>query len=257
MTNPDVKEKSFIKHAKYFWAFTNKDVININLALEIKNEYNEIDVMIRVEDFEIHDIIESEKFKNQKISVYSVHKKLAKKFFDQDESFKSLKTLVIYGFGRFGHYVLEVILNENKSLEDLIIIDPNATREWDNYIIRKKMRSSDFDQTFKVLPIDTVSGNYKTLATIKHEFGEDKNIHFVMCANLPNYENIRTAINVADSFEECKIFLRSSSSTSQKKVFSSPFEEKVVAEDKYKKINIFNEKKELELIDKKELEFEG
>ena len=52
---------------------------------------------------------------------------------------------------------------------------------------------------------------------------------------------------MATSFEECKIFLRSSSSTSEEKVFSSPFEEKVIAEEKYKKINIFNEKEELEL----------
>ena len=66
-----------------------------------------------------------------------------------------------------------------------------------------------------------------------------------MCANLPNYENIITAINVADSFKECKIFLRSSSSASEEKVSSSTFEEKVIAEDKYKKINIFYEKKEL------------
>lgn len=69
-----------------------------------------------------------------------------------------------------------------------------------------------------------------------------------MCANLPNYENIITAINVADSFDKCKIFLRSSSSnTSNEKVSLNPFEKKVIAEDKYRNINIFNERKELDL----------
>ena len=212
-----------IKDAIAFWIFTNKDIINVNFALRLKTEYGILakNILVRLEDDEIRQNIYRKELKYgvEEFRYISVHKILSNVFlFRYIESILNFKTVVIYGFGRFGQNILEIIIRNNSLLEQLVIVDPEAKMKFHNWLYRKKLQNPAYTTQLKTTTYNTKQEDSQILNIIKEQSLEESKIGFIMCANLSNNQNIKTAINIAESFKKSMVFLRSVASIYEKSI---------------------------------------
>ena len=222
INHSEILSKLNVKEALCCIITTNSDILNINIALKLQKEYKikAENIITRVEDFELQsDLINDD---DDDIALTSSHRKLANCFFHKYiETFLYLENLVIFGFGTFGQNILESISGSIK-FNNLIIVDPDAEQKYQNWLYKKKIFNSDYKTSFKVKTYNNKQEDSKVLEIIKEKYNNEQCIHFIMCAKLPNFANIKLAINIANSFNNSLIYLRSESTLYEKRIgFSS------------------------------------
>ena len=223
INHSEILSKLNVKEALCCIITTNSDILNINIALKLQKEYKikAENIITRVEDFELQsDLINDDD--DDDIALTSSHRKLANCFFHKYiETFLYLENLVIFGFGTFGQNILESISGSIK-FNNLIIVDPDAEQKYQNWLYKKKIFNSDYKTSFKVKTYNNKQEDSKVLEIIKEKYNNEQCIHFIMCAKLPNFANIKLAINIANSFNNSLIYLRSESTLYEKRIgFSS------------------------------------
>ena len=220
INHSEILSKLNVKEALGCIITTNSDILNINIALKLQKEYKikAENIITRVEDFDLQYLINDD----DDITFTSSHRKLANCFFHKYiETFLYLENLVIFGFGTFGQNILESISRSIK-FNNLIIVDPDAEQKYQNWLYKKKIFNSDYKTLFKVKTYNNKQEDSKVLEIIKEKYNNEQCIHFIMCAKLPDFANIKLAINIANSFNNSLIYLRSESTLYEKRIgFSS------------------------------------
>ena len=220
INHSEILSKLNVKEALGCIITTNSDILNINIALKLQKEYKikAENIITRVEDFDLQYLINDD----DDITFTSSHRKLANCFFHKYiETFLYLENLVIFGFGTFGQNILESISGSIK-FNNLIIVDPDAEQKYQNWLYKKKIFNSDYKTLFKVKTYNNKQEDSKVLEVIKEKYNNEQCIHFIMCAKLPDFANIKLAINIANSFNNSLIYLRSESTLYEKRIgFSS------------------------------------
>ena len=194
---------------------TNNDILNINISLKLQHDYNvKIEnIITRVEDNDI--IMDLIKYDND-ACLTSTHRALTNSFlFRYIQTFLFLENLVIFGFGTFGQNILES-LSGSITLKNLIIIDPDAEQKYKNWLFKKKLYNENFNPAFKVKTYNNKQQDSQLIERIKEKYNKEQCIHFIMCAKLPDYANIKLAINIAESFKKSIIYLRSQATLYEK-----------------------------------------
>jgi len=194
---------------------TNNDILNINISLKLQHDYNvKIEnIITRVEDNDI--IMDLIKYDSD-ACLTSTHRALTNSFlFRYIQTFLFLENLVIFGFGTFGQNILES-LSGSITLKNLIIIDPDAEQKYKNWLFKKKLYNENFNPAFKVKTYNNKQQDSQLIERIKEKYNKEQCIHFIMCAKLPDYANIKLAINIAESFKKSIIYLRSQATLYEK-----------------------------------------
>jgi len=200
-----------VKQALWCIVTTNSDILNINISLKFQHDFNLRDeaIITLVEDDDlVADLLNIEEV-NSKITLVSTHRSLANCFlYRYVQTFLYLENLVIFGFGRFGQNILES-LSGSITFKNLIIIDPDAEQKYKNWVFKKKLYDENFNPSYIVKTYNNKQQDSQIIEYIKEKFNKAQCIHFIMCAKLPDYANIKLAINLAESFKKSIIYLRS------------------------------------------------
>jgi len=199
-----------VKQALWCIVTTNSDILNINISLKFHHDFNLKDeaIITLVEDNDLAaDLLNTDAI--SKLNVASTHRSLANCFlYRYIQTFFYLENLVIFGFGRFGQNILES-LSGSITFKNLIIIDPDAEQKYKNWLFKKKLYDKSFNPEFKVKTYNIKQEDTQLIEIIKDEFNRAQCIHFILCAKLPDFANIKLAINLAESFKKSIIYLRS------------------------------------------------
>tara|TARA_Y100000813_G_scaffold83602_1_gene59220 strand:- start:944 stop:2590 length:1647 start_codon:yes stop_codon:yes gene_type:complete len=191
---------------------TNDDILNLDIALKLIHDYGikeKIIVQLESEDliYFVQSIQQEDKALN--FRVISVDIKLANCFFFRYiQTFLFLENLVIFGFGRFGQHILELI-STNISFKNLIIIDPDAEQKYKKWIFKKKLYNENFNPSFVVKTYNNKQEDSQIIESIKKKYNTKQWFHFVMCTEPTDYGNIKLATILAESFKNSIIYLRS------------------------------------------------
>ena len=198
---------------------TNSDILNINIALKLIDDYGvEKDrIITRVENNDlIIDLNNSEEEEALNLRLTTTHRKLANCFlYRYIQTFLFLENLVIFGFGTFGQNILESI-SRSISFKNLIIIDPDAEQKYKNWVFKKKLYDENFNPSYIVKTYNNKQQDSQIIEYIKEKYNKEQCIHFIMCAKLPDYANIKLATNIAESFKKSIIYLRSQATLYEK-----------------------------------------
>ena len=199
-----------VKQALWCIVTTNSDILNINISLKFHHDFdfNVEAIITLIEDNDLSvDLLNTDAI--SKLNVVSTHRSLANCFlYRYIQTFFYLENLVIFGFGRFGQNILES-LSGSITFKNLIIIDPYAEKKYNNWLFKKKLYDKSFNPEFKVKTYNIKQEDTQLIEIIKDEFNRAQCIHFILCAKLPDYANIKLAINLAESFKKSIIYLRS------------------------------------------------
>lgn len=191
---------------------TNSDILNINITLKLIDVYGvkKERIITRVEDNDlIIDLINSEEDGVDTLRLTSTHRNLANCFlFRYIQTFLFLENLVIFGFGTFGQNILESI-SKSISFKNLIIIDPDAEQKYKNWVFKKKLYDEDFNPSYIVKTYNNKQQDSQIIESLRKKYNKEQCVHFIMCAKLPDYANIKLATNIAESFKNSIIYLRS------------------------------------------------
>ena len=191
---------------------TNSDILNINIALKLIDDYGvkKDRIITRVENNDlIIDLNNSEEEEALNLRLTTTHRKLANCFlYRYIQTFLFLENLVIFGFGTFGQNILESI-SRSISFKNLIIIDPDAEQKYKNWVFKKKLYDENFNPSYIVKTYNNKQQDSQIIEYIKEKYNKEQCIHFIMCAKLPDYANIKLATNIAESFKKSIIYLRS------------------------------------------------
>ena len=207
----DIKDESIqkrvnINEAKKIFLFTNKDEVNINTALVLKNE----NIVVRAEDLEMIDL-----FKDR-FNIRSVHEENAISLINSSNLLSKSK-IVIYGFGRFGQNILrQLCLNKESLLKEVIIVDSEIKRQWWSFKYRL-----DADFSFEFTLIEKNQLDNSALNDIKQKTSLDKDSAIVFCISHDNYNNIKTANIFRKHYKEPSIYIRSVGSAIEDKICKS------------------------------------
>ena len=198
---------------------TNSDILNINIALKLIDDYGvkKDRIITRVENNDlIIDLINSEEEEALNLRLTTTHRKLANCFlYRYIQTFLFLENLVIFGFGTFGQNILESI-SRSISFKNLIIIDPDAEQKYKNWVFKKKLYDENFNPSYIVKTYNNKQQDSQIIEYIKEKYNKEQCIHFIMCAKLPDYANIKLATNIAESFKKSIIYLRSQATLYEK-----------------------------------------
>jgi len=207
----DIKDESIqkrvnINEAKKIFLFTNKDEVNINTALVLKNE----NIVVRAEDLEMIDL-----FKDR-FNIRSVHEENAISLINSSNLLSKSK-IVIYGFGRFGQNILrQLCLNKESLLKEVIIVDSEIKRQWWSFKYRL-----DADFSFEFTLIEKNQLDNSALNDVKQKTSLDKDSAIVFCISHDNYNNIKTANIFRKHYKEPSIYIRSVGSAIEDKICKS------------------------------------
>ena len=198
---------------------TNSDILNINIALKLIDDYGvkKDRIITRVENNDlIIDLNNSEEEEALNLRLTTTHRKLANCFlYRYIQTFLFLENLVIFGFGTFGQNILESI-SRSISFKNLIIIDPDAEQKYKNWVFKKKLYDENFNPSYIVKTYNNKQQDSQIIEYIKEKYNKEQCIHFIMCAKLPDYANIKLATNIAESFKKSIIYLRSQATLYEK-----------------------------------------
>ena len=198
---------------------TNSDILNINIALKLIDDYGvkKDRIITRVENNDlIIDLINSEEEEALNLRLTTTHRKLANCFlYRYIQTFLFLENLVIFGFGTFGQNILESI-SRSISFKNLIIIDPDAEQKYKNWVFKKKLYDENFNPSYIVKTYNNKQQDSQIIEYIKEKYNKEQCIHFIMCAKLSDYANIKLATNIAESFKKSIIYLRSQATLYEK-----------------------------------------
>ncbi len=202
----DISKDSVIKElnlslAKQILLLTNNDIVNLNIMFMIDNVSRK-NVLIRIEDEELKSIA-----KKHNVQTLSLHSANAKSFVDSYSEVLDSKKIVIYGFGRFGQEVLEEI-QINGSIDEVIIIDPYIKKRWASFLLRQKISNKEWIPVYKIHLITSNQEDYSNFEEIKKVTPFNKDLSIVFCANLPKFQNIKSAILLAENFKEINLYIR-------------------------------------------------
>jgi len=198
---------------------TNSDILNINIALKLIDDYGvkKDRIITRVENNDlIIDLNNSEEEEALNLRLTTTHRKLANCFlYRYIQTLLFLENLVIFGFGTFGQNILESI-SRSISFKNLIIIDPDAEQKYKNWVFKKKLYDENFNPSYIVKTYNNKQQDSQIIEYIKEKYNKEQCIHFIMCAKLPDYANIKLATNIAESFKKSIIYLRSQATLYEK-----------------------------------------
>ena len=198
---------------------TNSDILNINIALKLINDYGVKErIITRVEDNDLIPVISLIQDGDDALHfrLTTTHRKLANCFlYRYIQTFLFLENLVIFGFGTFGQNILESI-STSISFKNLIIIDPDAEQKYKNWVFKKKLYDEDFNPSYIVKTYNNKQQDSQIIESIKKKYNKEQCVHFIMCAKLPDYANIKLATNIAESFKNSIIYLRSQATLYEK-----------------------------------------
>ena len=207
----DIKDESIqrrvnVDEAKEVFLFTNKDEVNINTALVLKNE----NIVVRAEDLEMIDL-----FKDR-FNIRSVHEENAISLINSSNLLSKSK-IVIYGFGRFGQNILrQLCLNKESLLKEVIIVDSEIARQW--WFFKDRL---DTDFSFEFTLIEKNQLDNSALNDIKKKTNLDKDSAIVFCVSHGNYNNIKTANILRKHYKDPSVYIRSVGSAIEDKICST------------------------------------
>ena len=201
-----IQRRVNVNEAKEIFLFTNKDEVNINTALVLKNE----NIVVRAEDLEMIDL-----FKDR-FNIRSVHEENSISLINSSDLLSKSK-IIIYGFGRFGQNILRQLnLNKESVLKEVIIVDSEITRQWGSFKCRIDT-SFNFELTF----IEKNQLDYSVLSDIEQKISLDKDTAVVFCISYDNYNNIKKANIFRKKHKEPSIYIRSVGSAIEDEICKS------------------------------------
>jgi Trk K+ transport system NAD-binding subunit len=201
-----IQKRVNINEAKQIFLFTNKDEVNINTALNLKND----NIIVRAENLEMIDL-----FKDR-FNIRSVHEENAICLINSSNLLSKSK-IVIYGFGRFGQNILrQLCLNKESLLNEVIIVDSQINRQWYTF---KYLLEGDFN--FERTLIEKNQLDYSVLNDLEENTSLDKDSALVFCISHDNYNNIKTANVFRKHYKEPSIYIRSAGSAIEDEICKS------------------------------------
>ena len=198
---------------------TNDDILNLDMALKLINDYGIKErIIAQLESEDLIYFVQSiqQEDKDLNFRVFSADIKLANCFFFRYiQTFLFLENLVIFGFGSFGQHILELI-STNISFKNLIIIDPDAEQKYKKWVFKKKLYNENFNPSFVVKTYNNKHQDSHIIESIKKKYNKEQCFHFVMCTKPTDYGNIKLATILAESFNNSIIYLRSQATLYEK-----------------------------------------
>jgi len=201
-----IQKRINITEAKKIYLFTDKDEVNINTALVLKNDK----IIVRAEDLEM-----IEMFKDR-LNIRSVHIVEASNLIKYSDLLTKSK-IVIYGFGRFGQNILsQLSMNKDSALKEVILVDSEISRQWG--VFRYQL---DAKVNFEYTLIEKDQLDYSVLNDVENKLKLDKDSAVVFCISYDNYNNIKTANIFRKYYKEPSIYIRTIGSVIESKICSS------------------------------------